>query len=155
MPVTVQKSTKVGVLRPLIEVCVDVCAAEKASVSAPHGSRKSIDEVIEQLLSDAQDLDCTDRETLRSLLNEFKEILSVDDDDLGQTKLVYHKINTGDAIPVRQPARRLPFHQKAEVRQLLDNMLSRGVIEQSNGPWSSPIVLVKKKDGSTRFCVDF
>ena len=34
-------------------------------------------------------------------------------------------------------------------------MLSRGVIEHSNGPWSSPIVLVKKKDGSTRFCADF
>ena len=55
VPVTVQKSTKVGVLHPLVEVCVDVCAAEKASIGAPHSSRKSINEVIEQLLSDAQD----------------------------------------------------------------------------------------------------
>ena len=61
MPVTVQKSTKVGVLRPLVEVCVDVCAAEKASIGAPHSSRKSINEVIEQLLSDAQDLNCRQR----------------------------------------------------------------------------------------------
>ena len=147
LPVTVQKSTKVGVLRPLAEVCVDVCAAKEAEagVGLPPSKRRSTDEAIEQLLSDVQDLNHTNRGRLKSLLNEFKEMLSVDDDDLGQTKLVYHEINTGDALPVRQPARRLPFHQKAEVCQLLDNMLSRGIIEHSNGPWSSPIVLVTKK----------
>ena len=65
------------------------------------------------------------------------------------TKLVYHEIDTEDAQPVRQQAQRLPFHQKEEVRQLLDDMLSRGIVEFSPGPWSSPTVLVKKKDGST------
>ena len=156
-PVTVQKSTRVGVLRPLTEACVDVCVAKEAIGDVPDNAtrRKTTDDVVQHLLSDVQDLDNSDKERLKSLLNEFKDILSIDDDDLGQTKLVYHEIDTGDARPIRQPARRLPFHQKAEVRQLLDNMLSRGVIEHSNGPWSSPIVLVKKKDGSTRFCVDF
>ena len=43
--------------------------------------------------------------------------MSVGDDDLGCTELVYHKIDTGDAQPVQQPARRLPFHQKEEVAQ--------------------------------------
>ena len=41
------------------------------------------------------------------------------------------------------------------MRGLMDDMLSRGIIEPCCGPWASPIVLVKKKDGSTRFCVDF
>ena len=65
---------------------------------------------------------------------------------------MYHSIDTG---PVRQQARRLPVHQKQEVCELLDDMLSRGVIEPSHSPWASPIVLVRKKDGSIRFCVDF
>ena len=69
--------------------------------------------------------------------------------------MIRHKIDTQGATPVRQPARRLPFHQRNEVRQMLDQMLQQGVIEPAQGPWSSPIVLVKKKDGSTRFCVDF
>lgn len=147
VPVTVQKSTRVGVLRSLAEVCaevcVDVCAASEASGESPDNTtrRKTTDDVIQHLLSDAQDLNDTEKERLESLLNEFKDILSIDD-DLGQTKLVYHEIDTGDARPIRQQARRLPFHQKAEVRQLLDNMLPRRVIEHSNGPWSSPIVLV-------------
>ena len=68
--------------------------------------------------------------------------------------LVQHKINTGDATPIRQPPRGLPLHQHQAVRELVSNMLQRGVVEPSEGPWSSPIVLVKK-DGTTWFCVDF
>ena len=77
------------------------------------------------------------------------------ENSLGHTSLVYHSIDTGSSRPVRQQARRLPVHQKQEVRELLDDMLSRGVIEPSHSPWASPIVLVRKIDGSTRFCVDF
>ncbi len=80
---------------------------------------------------------------------------SLDTDDIGQTTLVQHRINTGDAIPVRLPPRRLPFHQRGEVKELLDKMITHGVIEPAHGPWASPIVLVKKKDGTKRFCVDF
>ena len=74
--------------------------------------------------------------------------------NLGRKELVYHKIDTGDAWPVQQPVRRLTFHHKEEVRHLLD-MLSCDIVELSQGPWSSSIVLVKKKDGSTRFCIDY
>ena len=69
--------------------------------------------------------------------------------------LVQHEINTGDAVPIRPPPRRLPFHQHQAVEDLVADMLKRGIVEPSNGPWSLPIVLVKKKDGTTRFCVDF
>jgi hypothetical protein len=47
------------------------------------------------------------------------------------------------------------MHKKQEVKELLNDMLEREVIRPSNGPWSSPIVLVKKKDNTKRLCVDF
>eukprot|EP00731_Ephydatia_muelleri_P007838 Em0004g176a len=95
------------------------------------------------------------REKVADLLWQFQDVIALDDSDLGRTRLTSHQINTGDTQPVRQQARRLPFHQQQEVRGLLDYMLSQGIIEPSCGPWASPIVLAKKKDGTTRFCVDF
>ena len=64
-------------------------------------------------------------------------------------------IHTGDVAPVRQPVRRVPPQRREDVRKLLNEMLERGVVEPSTSPWASPIVLVRKKDGSTRFCIDY
>ena len=74
---------------------------------------------------------------------------------MGRTSLVQHTIDTGNARPIKQAPRRLPIHQRKEAEQHVTQMLDQGVIEKSNSPWASPVVLVKKKDGSTRFCVDY
>lgn len=92
---------------------------------------------------------------LADLLAEFESITSIRDDDLGRTALVYHRIDTGDAVPNRQPVRRLPYFQREDVCNMIADMLSKGIIEPSTSAWSSPVVLVKKRDGSTRFCIDF
>lgn len=73
----------------------------------------------------------------------------------GYTTLVEHPIPLKDTTPLRQrmyrvPERLLP-HLKAEVEE----MLAMGVIERSTSEWSNPIVLVPKKDGTMRFCIDF
>ena len=95
------------------------------------------------------------QDRVAALLWKYQDVIALNDNDLGSTQLLGHRIDTSDALPVRQPARRLRFHQQGEVRGLIDDMLSRGIIEPCYGPWASPIVLVKKKDGSTRFSVDF
>ena len=93
---------------------------------------------------------------MAALLWRFEDVIGLNDNDLGRTHLVSHRIDTADARPVRQLARRLPFHLHQEVRGLVDNMLSQGgIIEPCCGPWASPILLAKKKDGTTGFCVDF
>ena len=107
------------------------------------------------MTSRAKDLSSVDIERLQSLLFEYGGVISLGDDDLGCTDVVKHRIDTGDAAPIRQRARKLPFNQRGEMQHLVGQMLSRNIIEPAQGPWSSPVILVKKKDGSTRFCVDF
>ena len=101
------------------------------------------------------ELSCADREKLKRLLCEFSDVISVGEKDLGRTNVLKHKVNTGDAPPIHQQARRMPYHQRETVKKMLDDMLQQDVIEASSGPWSSPIVLARKKDGTLRFCVDF
>lgn len=96
-----------------------------------------------------------ERSQLARVLTDFAGVFATSSDDLGHTSLVTHQINTGSSQPIRQPTRRLPLHKRAEADTLLKDMLKKGVIEPSSSPWTSPIVLVKKKDGSTRFCVDY
>jgi len=89
------------------------------------------------------------------LLMKHHAVFAAHDKDLGRTDLVKHHIDTGDARPIRQPPRRLPISQQADCEKEVQEMQSKGVIEQGQSPWSSPVVLVRKKDGSLRFCVDY
>jgi len=76
------------------------------------------------------------------------------DGKLGFTELVQHSIDTGTSAPIKVPYRPAGFAKKKVIEENLEMMLANDVIEPSTSPWSSPIVLVKKQDGSTRFCVD-
>ena len=89
------------------------------------------------------------------LLMRFSDVFSQNSEDLGRTNLVQHRITTGEAAPIRQPPRRLPLSQREEAKTQVEKLLKHGIIEESSSPWASPIVLVQKKDGSFRFCVDY
>ena len=96
-----------------------------------------------------------DQRQLLSLVAEFSHLFALDDRELGHTSFVTHKIDTGDSLPSRQPPRRVPYALRGHVHELTEKMLERGVITPSASPWASPVVLVAKRDGSTRFCVDY
>ncbi len=89
------------------------------------------------------------------ILTKYASVFSETDDDIGRTGIIRHRINTGDATPVKQPIRRTPLHLTPEVDKQIDEMLNKNVIQPSTSPWSSGIVLVTKKDGSKRFCIDY
>ena len=74
--------------------------------------------------------------------------------DLGRTDLVKHHIQLDNYTPIKDRYRRIPPHQYKEVRKHLKEMLDIGAIRCSNSPWASPVVLVCKKDGSLRFCIN-
>ena len=90
-----------------------------------------------------------------NLLLEFSHVFSSGKDDIGRTSLVEHSIDTGDHKPIKISPRRLPLAKMTEAEKCVQQMEEHGIIKPSTSPWSAPIVLVKKKDNSTRFCVDY
>ncbi|GFX51321.1 retrovirus-related Pol polyprotein from transposon 412 [Trichonephila clavipes] len=89
------------------------------------------------------------------LFQEFEDVFSRNSSDIGHTTVTQHRIDTADHPPIKQHPGRLPFAKQEEVGTLLREMQENDIIEPSSSPWASPIVLVRKKDGSTRFCVDY
>ncbi|ROT85912.1 hypothetical protein C7M84_003952 [Penaeus vannamei] len=92
---------------------------------------------------------------VRRLLNQYADVFSQGDMDLGRTSMVKHHIYTRDTPPIKQPHRRVPPAKREEMQCAVQEMAKAGIIERSNSPWCSPVVLVTKKDGSKRFCVDY
>ena len=94
-------------------------------------------------------------QSVRQLLIKYQHVLSAGPDDLGKTELVKHKIDTGDNSPIKMAPRRIPLAKQADATRCLQEMKEQGIIKASNSPWSAPVVLVKKKDNTTRFCVEY
>lgn len=92
---------------------------------------------------------------LKSLLLKYADVFAVHDEDLGYTDQIRHEIPVLDEIPVSQPYRRIPPNQYKEVRNHISELLRKGVIQESVSSYASPIVLVRKPDGSLRLCVDY
>jgi transposase InsO family protein len=91
---------------------------------------------------------------VENLLVNFESVFSLHDLDLGCTDKVKHKIRLTSEVPFRDRHRHIPPSQIETVRNHLYEMLSLGVIRKSDSPYASNVVLVKKKDGSLRFCID-
>uniref|UniRef100_A0AAV2LHK1 Gypsy retrotransposon integrase-like protein 1 n=1 Tax=Knipowitschia caucasica TaxID=637954 RepID=A0AAV2LHK1_KNICA len=89
------------------------------------------------------------------LLLTYQSVFAKNDSDLGYMSVVTHKIDTGLSRPVRQPVRRTPLGFQGEEEAHLKAMLEEGVITPSASEWASPVVLVRKKDGGVRWCVDY
>ena len=91
------------------------------------------------------------------LLWEYHDIFSLEKHDMGHTKVTKYKIvlKDPDTPPFKERFHRIPPPQVDEVREHLKLMLDAGVVRLSNSPWCNAVVLVRKKDGSLHFCIDF
>ena len=91
----------------------------------------------------------------QQLLGQYADVFSRHDGDLGCSTVLEHEIPLLDHAPVRQRYRRLPPSQYEQVREHIQVLLEGGVIRPSTSPYASPIVIVQKKSGQMRMCVDY
>lgn len=88
------------------------------------------------------------------LLEEYQDVFAQNEFDLVSFTDIEHSIDTGFAPPIKQRMRRTPLDFVQEENHL-QTMLEAGIIEPSNSEWASPPVLVRKKDGKVRWCIDY
>lgn len=96
-----------------------------------------------------------EQQKVRMLLQKHKAVFSAHEGDLGCTDLIQHEIPLLDNVPIRQRYRRIPPSDYEAVKSHIHQLLEANVIRESCSPYASPIVIVRKKDGSLRLCVDY
>jgi hypothetical protein len=148
---------KIGTCESLYEqepIKQEMCA--RINVSQKTDKPLMIPEHLQDLyLRSSTKLTESEKHKFTELLIKYQDTFSKSATDIGFTDLVQHKINTGTAFPIRQPIRRLHFGKREIEKEEVNKMLTMGVIEPSSSLWSSLVVLVKIKNGSTRFYVDY
>jgi hypothetical protein len=107
------------------------------------------------ILDAKSNLYATETQAHEEFIAEFQDVFAINVDGFGRTDRVFHRIVTGNAQPIRQPPHRLPLAKQAEVNDMLEGMKEKGMIKESEVPWSSPVVLIRKKNGDLRFSVDY
>ena len=178
-PVKLKKGTSLGGVKPVTEVSdaelTDALDAEltkeleramlemgsssgdAAQVMAMQAESPADREatLLSQLPLEMDHLTSEEQQQLRQLIGSYSDVFALNPGELGTTGVVSHTIDTGDHPPIRQPLRRTPFALRAKVEEMVREMLDQQVIIPSKSPWASPVVLVRKKDGALRFCVDY
>ena len=127
---------------------------DPSTLTAPISNTSPRDQWIPPL-PDTPTLTPSQRAALETLLMEYNDIFSRHPSDLGRTNICQHRIVTTTDRPIHQRPYRQPFHLRAETNRQVQEMLDEGIITPSCSPWSSPVILVTKKNGKFRFCVDF
>ena len=156
--VVLHRGMNLGNAEVLPENCPIVAVAQEgeediALMSAEAPSCRTVEEVMSEMSNEAE-LSDAEKKMLKEFLTEYSQAFSVNG-EIGRYSKHLFSIDTGDARPIRQMPRPVPHHQKAEVDRQLDDMLKKGIIKPSTSEWASPILMVRKADGSLRFCLDY
>ncbi|KAL1918538.1 uncharacterized protein VTP21DRAFT_3198 [Calcarisporiella thermophila] len=109
------------------------------------------EETYEMEKEETAGLSADEQEKLNVLLGEYEDIFR----GLGKTETVEHQIETGAAKPIKCAPYRATWQDQEIIKREVEEMLEQGVIEPAISPWAFPVVLVQKKNGKIRFCVNF
>jgi hypothetical protein len=143
---------EVKVLRSPVIGNENIAPVHQQSTSGKETNDKEVIEGID--LSDTN-LTEKEKEEAYNFLAKWEHVFSKNIKDLGSCNLSKHNIVLENEEPFKDPHRRIPPALFQEVREHLKEMLEAGAIRESTSPFSSNVVIVRKKDGSIRFCVDY
>ena len=146
----IKKGTVVGKV-----ILAEAVTSSILKVCSLKTNKEELEEGVQKLLEEAGLEKDSHKTALKELLMECGSAFARPGEPLGRTNKVLHSINTGTAEPVKIPYRRLPLAKKVVAEEEITKMLKEGVIVPSTSPWSSPVCMVTKKDGSIRFCIDY
>lgn len=107
------------------------------------------------MLHIGSDLTHNQQQELLTLVNEFRNCFAIDLNELGVTNITEMQIQLQDNVPVSYKPYRLPYNERLVVRDIINELLDTNIIKESKSSYASPIVLVKKKSGEYRLCVDY
>ena len=132
----------------------DIVSDEEKSCTV--GSDIPLPEEVSKLAEDI-DIEMTpgQKGQIRNLLHRNLEVFTLPDQPKGRTDWIQHEIHVETEIPIKQAVRRPPIHLREAAEKEVEKMLKDDIIEPSSSPWASPVVLVRKKDGSLRYCIDY
>lgn len=133
----------------------NICENNYSQFMSFNGIELRIENDSENTFNVSESLSESESVQLSVLLNNYKSVFAFNDNELGSTSLIEHSIDVGETKPIFQRPYRIPYSQRELVENTIKELSDRGIIRPSNSPYSSPLVLVPKKDGSLRLCVDF
>ena len=144
--------SRVGNLVPVSAVSV-----ARSELRLPTNTTVVLPDYLEDIVRGSHtSLGDTGRQSLRELLHQYEHVFPAPGEPVtGRSKSVQNEIETKEGRPVRCGPRRLAPAGLRKEQECVKDMLTGGQIEPSDTPWASPVVLVTKKYGSTRFCVDY
>lgn len=101
------------------------------------------------------DLNADQMSSLLRILNEYRDCFATSLREIGKTNVTTMSIKMTDYTPVTYRPYRMAFANREKVRSIVQDLLDNGIIQESDSPYASPILLVKKKNGEERMCVDY
>ena len=156
---TIPKGTQLGRVEKVRPPVISKAPAAVNILSLPvkkkGAENESIEQKIQELDLSASILTPAEQKAFREFLLRNKEVFAIHSADLGSYTGYEHTINTGDHPPIHSRPYRVPYAHKEEVRRQIQELVDNKIIEPTNSPWASPMLLVKKKDGTMRLCCDF
>ena len=131
--------------------------AEPASLNnLQAGPPTKLPEHLQQMYEkNREGLNADEDKAFSALLTEYEDIFAKSSYDLGKCNIEKHHIDTGDERPVKHQTRRPPQSQNEETKRQVEALDKAKIIRPSKSPWGSNVLLVKKKDGTWRMCVDY
>jgi len=162
-PIVLNERTVLGKLHTLDANSIvgdmeQVCPQKEEILASIHNSHITNEESYPEFMNEIKLGTCltlNEKTAMRQLIRRYADIFAHKTEPKGRTHLIEHNIELTENQPIRQRAYKQALIEKEKTRKAINDLLDQGIIQPSCSPWSSPVVLIKKKNGEIRFCVDY